>query len=150
MIICGQQATWKPRGQCRLEAAELASRDELGREPDGELRVGGVVDRGVPGGERGVDRIRQHVGPLLDLGLDRGQHLVGDGGGAKVSKSSTGYQMKHLFMGHQGTLGVATEATLKLYPKPEAEFSPFWAFEDYDTAYQTVQALAHADVVCGV
>jgi glycolate oxidase len=71
---------------------------------------------------------------------------VGDGGGPKLSKSSTGYQLKHLFMGHQGTLGVATEATLKLYPKPEAELSPFWAFEDYDTAYRTVRELARADV----
>ncbi len=70
----------------------------------------------------------------------------GDGGGQRISKSSSGYQMKQLFMGHQGTLGVATEATLKLYPKPEAEFSPFWAFEDYDAGYRTVQALAQADV----
>ena len=57
---------------------------------------------------------------------------VGDGGGRKITKSSSGYQLKHLFMGHQGTLGIATEATLKLFPKPEAEFSPFWAFDDYD------------------
>lgn len=71
---------------------------------------------------------------------------IGEGGGQRTSKSSTGYQMKQLFMGHQGTLGVATEATLKLYPKPEAEFSPFWAFDDYETAYHSVQRLAHADV----
>lgn len=71
---------------------------------------------------------------------------VGDGGGPKVSKSSTGYQLKHLFMGHQGTLGIATEATLKLIPKPEAEFSPFWAFGDYESAYRCVQQLAHAGV----
>jgi glycolate oxidase len=71
---------------------------------------------------------------------------VGDGGGRKLSKSSSGYSLKQLFMGHQGTLGVATEATLKLYPKPEAELSPFWAFEDYDSAYRAVRALAHADV----
>ena len=44
-------------------------------------------------------------------------------------------------MGHQGTLGVATEATLKLYSKPEAELSPFWSFEDYDTAYRAVRDL---------
>ena len=69
----------------------------------------------------------------------------GDGGGAKVSKSSTGYTLKPLFMGHQGTLGVATEATLKLYPKPEAELSPFWAFEDYDTAYRAVRELVRTD-----
>jgi len=71
---------------------------------------------------------------------------VGDGGGHKISKSSSGYQLKHLFMGHQGTLGVATEATLKLYPKPEAEFSPFWAFADYDSAHACLRRLAHAGV----
>ena len=60
---------------------------------------------------------------------------VGDGIGRKVSKSSSGYQLKHLFMGHQGTLGIATKATLKLFPKPEAELSPFWAFDNYDDAY---------------
>ena len=69
----------------------------------------------------------------------------GDGGGAKISKSSTGYTLKPLFMGHQGTLGVATEATLKLYPKPEAELSPFWAFEDYDSAHRTLRELVRAD-----
>ena len=65
----------------------------------------------------------------------------GDGGGPKLAKSSTGYTLKPLFMGHQGTLGVATEATLKLYPKPEAELSPFWAFEDYDTAYRALREI---------
>ena len=43
---------------------------------------------------------------------------VGDGGGKKIRKSSTGYHLKHLFMGHQGTLGIVTEATLELVPKP--------------------------------
>jgi glycolate oxidase len=70
---------------------------------------------------------------------------LGDGGGQKVSKSSTGYSLKQLFMGHQGTLGVATEATLKLHPRPEAELSPFWAFEDYDTAHRVVRDLVRAD-----
>ena len=71
---------------------------------------------------------------------------VGDGIGHKISKSSSGYQLKHLFMGHQGTLGIATEATLKLFPKPEAELSPFWAFDNYDDAYACVGALARAGV----
>ena len=52
---------------------------------------------------------------------------VGDGGGRKIRKSSSGYQLKHLFMGHQGTLGIVTEATLELVPRPEAEFSAFFS-----------------------
>ncbi|MGK5171543.1 FAD-binding oxidoreductase [Geodermatophilus sp. CPCC 205761] len=71
---------------------------------------------------------------------------VGDGIGQQISKSSSGYQLKHLFMGHQGTLGIATRATLKLFPKPEAELSPFWAFDNYDDAHACTGALARAGV----
>ncbi|MEV0699931.1 FAD-binding oxidoreductase [Saccharopolyspora sp. NPDC050389] len=67
---------------------------------------------------------------------------VGDGGGRKIRKSSTGYHLKHLFMGHQGTLGIVTEATLELVPRAETEFAAFFLFEDYDTAYRTFSLLA--------
>jgi glycolate oxidase len=71
---------------------------------------------------------------------------VGDGGGRKLRKSSSGYQLKHLFMGHQGTLGIVTEATLELVPRPEAEFAAFFAYEDYETAWRSTGALAR----CGL
>ena len=67
---------------------------------------------------------------------------VGDGGGRKIRKSSTGYHLKHLFMGHQGTLGIVTEATLELVPRAEAEFAAFFLFEDFETAYKTFAVLA--------
>ncbi|HEY5879024.1 MAG TPA: FAD-binding oxidoreductase [Nakamurella sp.] len=83
----------------------------------------------------------------FDFVLPTGDILhVGDGIGRKITKSSSGYQLKHLFMGHQGTLGIATRATLKLFPKPEAELSPFWAFDKYDDAYACIGALARAGV----
>jgi len=69
---------------------------------------------------------------------------VGDGGGRKIRKSSTGFQLKHLLMGHQGTLGIVTEATLELVPRPEVEFAAFFAYPDFDTAYQSVGALARS------
>jgi len=69
---------------------------------------------------------------------------VGDGGGRKVRKSSSGYQLKHLFMGHQGTLGIVTEATLELVRRPEVEFSAFWAYPDYDSAYRATAQLARS------
>ncbi|HUF01302.1 MAG TPA: FAD-binding oxidoreductase [Gaiellaceae bacterium] len=71
---------------------------------------------------------------------------VGDGGGRKVRKSSTGFQLKHLFMGHQGTLGIVTEATLELVPRPEAEFAAFFAYSDYETAWRSTGALAKSGI----
>jgi glycolate oxidase len=71
---------------------------------------------------------------------------VGDGGGRKVRKSSSGYQLKHLFMGHQGTLGIVTEATLELVNRPEAEFSAFLAYADYMDAWRATAALARSGV----
>ena len=79
----------------------------------------------------------------MEVVLPTGQILeVGDGGGRKVRKSSTGYQLKHLFMGHQGTLGITTEATLELVPRPEVEFAAFFGYRDFDTAYASTGALA--------
>ncbi len=71
---------------------------------------------------------------------------VGDGGGRKIRKSSSGYQLKHLFMGHQGTLGIVTEATLELVKRPEAEFSAFFSYADYDSAWRSTGELARAGV----
>jgi len=42
---------------------------------------------------------------------------VGEGGGRKIRKSSTGFHLKQLFMGHQGTLGIVTRAVLRLRPR---------------------------------
>jgi glycolate oxidase len=67
---------------------------------------------------------------------------IAEGGGRKLRKSSTGLTLKHLFTGHQGTLGICTEATLELVPRPETEFAAFFAFDDYMKAWRTTGALA--------
>src|SRR5680860_1368917 len=83
----------------------------------------------------------------FELVLPTGEIVrVGDGGGKKVRKSSSGYQLKHLFMGHQGTLGIVTEATLELVPKPEAEFAAFFAFDDYLLAHRTVHGIVTSGI----
>ena len=66
---------------------------------------------------------------------------IAEGGGRKLRKSSTGLTLKHLFTGHQGTLGICTEATLELVPRPETEFAAFFAFDDYMKAWATTGEL---------
>src|SRR6202048_4364769 len=39
---------------------------------------------------------------------------------SKLRKNNTGYDLKHLFIGSEGTLGIITAAVLKLFPKPHA------------------------------
>jgi FAD/FMN-containing dehydrogenase len=40
-----------------------------------------------------------------------------------LRKDNTGYDLKHLFIGAEGTLGIITAATLKLYPLPAAQMT---------------------------
>ena len=44
-----------------------------------------------------------------------------------LRKDNTGYDLKHLFIGAEGTLGIVTAAVLKLYPKPRAVATAFVA-----------------------
>ncbi len=47
-----------------------------------------------------------------------------------LRKDNTGYDLKHLFIGGEGTLGVVTAAVLKLYPRPRGQAVAFVAVEN--------------------
>lgn len=61
--------------------------------------------------------------------------------GAVVSKSSTGYDLKDLMIGSEGTLGIITELTLKMVPAPKATISLIVPFENLDDCISTVPKL---------
>ena len=63
-----------------------------------------------------------------------------------LRKDNTGYDLRHLFLGSEGTLGVITAAVLKLFPRPEAVTTAFVAVPDVEAA---VGLLRIADMVSG-
>lgn len=61
--------------------------------------------------------------------------------GSRSVKQSAGYDLLHLFVGSEGTLGIITEATLKLVPVPEHMSAALAAFPDVETAVEAVVAV---------
>lgn len=111
---------------------------------DESAMMGGLVATNA-GGSRAVKygTIRSYV---------RGLELVTPAGevlrlGGKLEKSSTGYNLMHLVVGSEGTLGVVTEVVLHLKARPGIMRSLVVPFEELEPALETVPLLMKRGVV---
>jgi FAD/FMN-containing dehydrogenase len=98
---------------------------------EGTCQIGGNLGTNAGGvGVLAYGNTRQLV-----LGLEV---VLADGrvwnGLNRLKKDNTGYDLRDLFIGSEGTLGVITAAVLKLFPKPAEKATAFVALPDLDSA----------------
>ncbi len=63
-----------------------------------------------------------------------------------AKKTSTGLDLKNLFIGSEGILGILTSATLKLYPSPSLQKIHVFQFKDLESGYNCIRQLFLAGV----
>jgi len=66
-----------------------------------------------------------------------------------LRKDNTGYDLRDLFIGSEGTLGIITAATLKLYPAPAARLTAWAAVPSLEDAVRLL-GLAHRELGAGL
>jgi glycolate dehydrogenase FAD-binding subunit len=100
--------------------------------------IGGVLAAGMNG------PLRLRYGPARDFMLGNrfatveGQIIKA---GSKVVKNVAGYELHKVMVGSLGTLGILTEATFKIFPRPPAELILWAAFEYLTDASAAISQL---------
>jgi FAD/FMN-containing dehydrogenase len=108
--------------KAQAAAADVDRLFPLSLGAEGSCTIGGNLSTNAGG----TSALAYGVARDLVLGLEV---VLADGqiwhGLNKLKKDNTGYDLKHLFMGAEGTLGVITAAVLKLFPRPRAVETAF-------------------------
>ncbi|GIN88096.1 glycolate oxidase subunit GlcD [Heyndrickxia sporothermodurans] len=100
--------------------------------------IGGNINENS-GGLRGLKYgvTRDYV-LALEIVLPNGD-IIRTGG--KLAKDVAGYDLTRLFVGSEGTLGIITEATLKLIPMPETKKTMLALYQDLEAAARSVSKI---------
>ena len=108
---------------------------------EGSCQIGGNLSTNAGG----LNAVRYGVTRELVLGLEV---VLADGrvidGLTSLRKDNTGYDLRDLFIGAEGTLGVITAASLKLFPRPRTVETAFLAVPDIGAAVQLLARLRAA------
>jgi FAD/FMN-containing dehydrogenase len=108
---------------------------------EGTCQIGGLISTNAGG----TMTLRYGNTRDLVLGLEV---VLPDGrvwdGMRALRKNNTGYDIKHLFIGAEGTLGIVTAAVLKLFPRPRQTETAFIAVRDPAAAIEILARLREA------
>ncbi|MDX8477436.1 FAD-binding oxidoreductase [Mesorhizobium sp. VK24D] len=112
-----------------LEPRGLMFPMHLGAE--GSARIGGLIGTNAGGSQAFRYGMMQDL--VLGLEVVMPDGAVWDGLRA-VQKDNAGYQLRKLFCGTEGTLGIVTRAVLRLYPPPRQQASALLVMSDFAAA----------------
>jgi FAD/FMN-containing dehydrogenase len=113
---------------------------------EGSCTIGGNL--GTNAGGTQVVRYGNTRDLCLGLEVVTAQGEIWDGLSG-LRKDNTGYDLRHLFIGSEGTLGVITGAIMKLYPMPKSQLTAFAAVPSLEAAVQLL-GLAHQHLGSGL
>jgi len=105
---------------------------------EGSCEIGGNLSTNAGG--TGVLRYGNTRELVLGLEVVLPDGRVWDGL-RSLRKDNTGYDLKHLFVGAEGTLGIITAAVLKLFPKPRSQATALVALDSPATALKLLAKL---------
>jgi D-lactate dehydrogenase (cytochrome) len=101
----------------QARAAEIDRLFPLSLGAEGSCTIGGNLSTNAGGTAALAYGVAREMALGLEVVLADGRILNGL---SKLKKDNTGYDLRNLFIGAEGTLGIITAATLKLFPKPHA------------------------------
>lgn len=112
----------------------------------GSCTIGGNL--GTNAGGTQVVRFGNTRELCLGLEVVTAQGAIWDGL-TGLRKDNTGYDLRHLMIGSEGTLGIITAAVMKIFPQPAVQLTAFAAVPNLDAAVQLL-GLAHRYLGAGL
>jgi FAD/FMN-containing dehydrogenase len=112
-------------------AAEMDRLFPLSLGAEGSCTIGGNLSTNAGGTAALAYGVAREMALGLEVVLADGRILNAL---SKLKKDNTGYDLRNLFIGAEGTLGIITAATLKLFPKPRAQETAFIGLKSPDDA----------------
>src|ERR1700709_453757 len=103
---------------------------------EGSCTIGGNLSTNAGGTAALAYGVAREMALGLEVVLADGRLL---GGLSKLKRDNTGYDLRTIFIGAEGTLGIITAATLKLFPKPRAVETAFAGLKSPADALKLLQ-----------
>jgi len=127
-------------------AAEVDRLFPLSLGAEGSCTIGGNLSTNAGGTAALAYGVAREMALGLEVVLADGRVLNAL---SKLKKDNTGYDLRNLFIGAEGTLGIITAATLKLFPKPRAIETAFVGLKSPARALKLL-SIAQAEAAGGL